>query len=88
METSIVTLPAYWASALINGDTSGMDDSEIADMERELEGLSNEGWNVVDVARGDDGEVDEPRFTWSFGLYGGNASGGDVLDYVIIRDSR
>ena len=28
MKTTIYTLPAYWASALINGDFSGLEDSE------------------------------------------------------------
>jgi hypothetical protein len=78
IETDIVTLPAYWASALVNGDTSGMDDDEIADMEAQLDGLASEGWRVVSTV-----DDDEPRFTWSFNLYGGNCAGGDVLDYVV-----
>ncbi len=88
IETDAVTLPSYWASALINGDTSGMDDTEITDMEAELAALSRDGWSVIDVARDDDGEAQEPRFTWSFNLYGGNCAGGDVLDYTIIREVK
>lgn len=33
MKTSTYILPAHWASALINGDTSGMEDAE----EKELD---------------------------------------------------
>lgn len=84
-----VTLPAYWASALINGDYSSFslnDDggaAEIADLKREVAALAAEGWQIVDVARDEDGNVRDPRFTWQFSLYGGNCAGGDVLDYVI-----
>jgi len=65
-----------------------MDDTEVSDMERELEALSAEGWSIIDVARDKSGEPDESRFTSSFRLYGGNCAGGDVLDYVAIRDKR
>ena len=30
----------------------------------------------------------EPRFTWHYGLYGGAAAGGFVLDYIIHREIR
>ena len=33
METTTLTLPAHWASALVNADFSGMDDREIAELE-------------------------------------------------------
>lgn len=36
LETVTVTLPDFWASALINGDESGLEDSDIAKMERVL----------------------------------------------------
>lgn len=85
IETDIVILPAYWACALINGDLSGMEDSEIADMEVELAALAKDGWEVVSIAEDDNGEPCEPRFTWNFSLYGGSCAGGDVLDYVIVR---
>lgn len=31
LETTTFILPSYWASYLVNGDTSGLDDSEQAD---------------------------------------------------------
>lgn len=33
VETEDYTLPAHWASALINGDRSGLDDADEADLE-------------------------------------------------------
>jgi len=88
IETDTVTLPAYWACALVNGDVSGMEDSEIAAMERHIATvLEPFGWHVSDVARdAETGEPCEPYFTWQFALYGGDAQGGDVLDYVVFRD--
>lgn len=85
LETDTVTAPAYWASALVNGDLSGMEDEEIAAMEAYFGPLKAEGWYVVGVVRDEDGEGQEPWFTWSFDLYGGTAKGGDILDYVIHR---
>ena len=84
LKVDTVTAPDYWASALINGDTSGMEDDEIAAMEAWLDEL--DGWEVVDVVRNENGEADEPRFTWSYRLYGGTANGGSVLDYVVHKD--
>ncbi|MBS3648826.1 hypothetical protein KEU06_09430 [Pseudaminobacter sp. 19-2017] len=83
IEVDTVTAPAYWASALINGDESGMEDHEIKAMEMWLKGLGD--FYVVDVARDEAGESQEARFTWSYELYGGTAQGGDVLDYVVHR---
>lgn len=37
MKTETYTLPAYWASALINADESGMEDDEIAAMDKWLD---------------------------------------------------
>ena len=75
-----VTLPEAWASALINGDISGLDDREIDALDSW--DRANPGVHIVDVARDADGEGAEPRFTWSYDLYGGSARGGSVLDYV------
>lgn len=92
IETSTVTLPAYWASALVNGDTSSFslnDDGgaeELAAMNTQIDALASAGWRVVDVCRDEDGDAQDPRFTWSYAVHGGTASGGDVLDYVILRE--
>lgn len=85
LEVDTVTLPAHWACALINDDRTGMTDVEEAVMEAGMVILEADGWMVVDVVRNDDGEADEPRFTNNYRLYGGDAQGGDVLDYVVHR---
>jgi hypothetical protein len=79
------TAPAYWASYLVNGDASGLEDREQASADRWI--AKQAPWYVVDVARDGDNEQ-EARFTWSYQLYGGDAKGGDVLDYVMHRQKR
>lgn len=90
---STVTLPAYWASALINGDYSGLKDSDPEEAKRcraKVKELAAEGWSVEGIdGQDEDGEV-EARFTWSYDLYdpGAGVSGGEVLDYIILRSER
>ena len=85
IKTSVVTLPSYWATALVNGDFSGLDADETCRCKAAIERLAP--WYVVDVVRDDNGEAKESRFTWHYGLYDplAECSGGDVLDYVIHR---
>lgn len=85
METDTVTAPDYWASYLINGDASGLDDHEQKLCDDYFADLESQGWHVVDVARDETGEAYESRFTWMYSMYGGNAQGGSVIDYVILR---
>lgn len=80
-ETDTITLPAHWASFLINGDPSSIADTD----EREraqatVKRLAWEGWSIVSTEG-------EPRFTNKYRLYDGGApwSAGDVLDYVMLR---
>lgn len=80
MKVETVTLPAFLCSALVNGDTSGLDAEGRACLARVHDYLGD--YRVIDVARDESGEPIEPRFTWSFSLYQGDATGGDVLDYV------
>ncbi len=82
IEVDTVTLPAVWASALVNGDWSGLDAADTAACEREIERLKADGWSVVSTS--DDAE---PRFTKQYRLYnpGSDYTGGDVLDYVVHR---
>jgi hypothetical protein len=83
LEVDVITLPAFLASALINGDESGLEESDervLADVYAMLG-----EWQVVDVVRDEDGNAEEARFTWSYDLHCGDAKGGDVLDYVIHR---
>jgi hypothetical protein len=44
MRTEILTLPAHWASALINGDFSGLDDSEAAALDAWQTAATAEGY--------------------------------------------
>jgi hypothetical protein len=69
--------PAHWASYLVNNDASGLSESEKAAADRWLETELEPSEGVIDVS-------EEPRFTWSFRLYGGDAEGGDVCDYTVI----
>jgi len=85
IEVDTVTLPAYYASAFVNGDYSGLDDREESLVNKLVADLAKDGFEIVDVARDEDGEGFEPRFTWSYRLYGGDANGGEVLDYVVHR---
>jgi hypothetical protein len=87
-EVDHVTLPAYWASALVNGDDSGLDDDESDQMNMMVHQLAQDGWHVVDVARDESGEGQEPRFTNSYQVHNPHSQyrSGDVLDYVVHRD--
>jgi len=80
-----VTGPAYWASYLVNGDDSGLEPEEKAAADAWQAKIAP--YYVVDVARHEDGEGEDPRFTWSYDLHGGTASGGDVIDYICHKDS-
>lgn len=71
MNTETYTLPAYWASALINDDNSGMEDQDILDMQNWLE-TNKPGYCA---------EVSEEAF---FGRF--NGMGCDLLEYTFIKD--
>jgi hypothetical protein len=81
IKVDTVTAPSVWACYLINGDASGLEDVEIKACDAWCDSIAP--WYVVDVARDENGEGDEPRFTWSYRLHGGDAEGGEVLDYVV-----
>lgn len=86
MKTDIVTLPAYWVCALVNGDYSGLDENEAARCRAaEVDLARHGGWRVVSTADGDDGEA---RFTWRYRLYdpAADCDGGEVVDYVVATD--
>lgn len=80
MKTDTIILPAYWATALINGDWRGLDTAEAARCRKIEHELHLDGWNIVDVG--------EEFFTWSYKLYdaGANCSGGTVAEYTILRN--
>lgn len=101
LEVAIVTAPAGWASALINGDESSFDyyndPQDRSDYERFLEWLEASSLCVVSIncACGrDDGHCDvypdecpvqESRFTNNGHVYHSSYSGVDVVDYVCHR---
>ena len=67
------TLPAFWASYLVNGDPSGMSDREIRACDAYMARCPG---SIVDVG--------EPYFSWSFDLNGGDAKGGDLAEYTAL----
>ena len=75
MTLTIIDMPAFWASYLINGDASGLEDGEKAHIGAYLktQGIRS----VLDCAY-----ADESFFSWSFGLHGGTSEGGDLLEYT------
>lgn len=83
-KSDTVTLPAYWASLLINGDDSGFSDpAELRRACAAKHDLMREGWRVVDAG--------EPRFTNNYGLYDPGVEGvqsGEVIEYTILREVR
>lgn len=77
---------AEWASYLINGDSSGLEQREIDLCDKWCEALAPA--YVVSVADCEDtGEMEEPWFTWSYGLHTADpeCSGGNCLTYVLHR---
>ena len=48
-ETTLVRLPAYWASSLINGDDSGIDENEIQQIDETLEHLGLEAMSCCSM---------------------------------------
>lgn len=78
MKTETYTLPAYWASYLVNGDGSGLEDEEITEIdawcerERHRIGAEFDTFVCVDCS-------EESEFSWHNDA---TTMGGDVLDYT------
>lgn len=74
MNIQTITAPEHWASYLINGDASGLDDGEQAIIDR---------WIKRENVRAVHGVSEQSRFTWSYRLYSpeSDAEGGSVADY-------
>ena len=75
-QTEIYSLPSYWASYLINGDASGMDDGDQADCDAWLASLPY-GYNCVDVSE----ETSFRRSNDATDL------GGDCAEYTFMRSA-
>lgn len=75
--------PAYWASYLVNGDSSGLSDREIDLADKWQAGHAPA--YVVDVARDRHGLAADSYFSWHYGMISGDAEsvGGELLDYVL-----
>lgn len=80
IHAEVETGPAAWASYLINGDASSMSPEDLEACDAWQKKI--EPWYVVSTEEG------EPRFTWSYRLYGGTANGGDVIDYIVHKDEK
>jgi hypothetical protein len=81
MKTGTVELPLHWASYLINGDASGLDEGEAEKIDAGLEKHGFGAVNFVSVAE------DEGRFTWHYHLYDcgtTTAQGGTVIEYTYL----
>lgn len=85
IQSDMVTAPAHWACYLINGDAGMMDDSDIAACDAFSARLG--AWYIVDVARNENGDAIEARFSWHCRYYGATYSGGDLIDYMVHRES-
>lgn len=76
MNISEITGPAHWASALVNGDQSGLTAHEVVKLNawRSREGIKT----VLGTAE------DSERFTWSYRLFAPecDCDGGTVIDYI------
>ena len=67
-----VRLPIYWASYLVNGDASGLEDGEEKQIQETLEYLNIDKWICVDVK-------DDISFEYPFLP---DLLGGDYCTYV------
>ncbi len=72
IQTAEYTLPTYWASYLVNGDASGLEDSEQAEIDRWLSDM--EPGECVDM-------LDDSHFAH---CNDASRMGGDVATYTFI----
>jgi len=83
-EIETVVAPESWATALVNGDWSGLElePSDAAACRAWIADQAASGWQVVDVARDASGEAEDPWFSWSADLHGSPWRGAELLTYV------
>jgi len=74
MTTETYILPAYWASALINADNSGLEDNEIAEIEKFETDKKEDGCRFACI-----GCSEEQYFAHRNDA---NNMGGDVLEFT------
>jgi hypothetical protein len=69
---------AAWASYLINGDASGLNESDIAECDKWLNKELADNEEIIDCG--------EPYFSWAFGFHTGSKySGGDLVEYTVFE---
>jgi hypothetical protein len=76
-DTTVYSLPAYWASYLINGDASGLEAGE----EEQIDAFLKREHLPAPVSCSD-----EPRFSRYNDA--GTGLGGDVLDYTFLEPRK
>lgn len=83
-EVDTISLPSHWASALVNGDFSGVEDEDARHIELMMSKLGQEGWHVVGTSD------EEPRFTNHYQVHNpySQSHGGEVMDFVIHRSHQ
>lgn len=74
IETDSIILPAFLASALINGDTSSLSDADETMLNDVHELCARKGWRIVDCG--------EPFFSYSGRTAIGSFSG-ELAEYTI-----
>lgn len=75
IQTTDLTLPAYWASYLVNGDASGLSEDDRWAIDRHLARFDLTAGQCLTC---DEGE----RFQWSHDGFGGGAM---VLEFTFAR---
>lgn len=70
--TDVITAPAHWAGYLVNGCCDNMTEADMDAADARFLGA-----DVVDMIE------DSVHFSWNFRIFGGDAEGGDVADYVV-----
>jgi hypothetical protein len=78
---AVFTGPAYWASYLVNGDSSGLEPDELLEADKWRESILP--YHVQDIKRDQNGEPEDPYYSINFDLHSGtDFEGGNVVDYV------
>ena len=84
MRVKQVTGPAAFASALINGDQSGLSTDDVIALNKWLNYYLEPGDSVVSTSD----DEPEPYFSWSYWLYDERYRGGDLLRYVVLNPQQ
>lgn len=79
MKTLTYTLPSYWASYLVNGDASGLEDAEIAEVDAFVKSEANDGlFSCADVS----------EETWFAHTNDASGVGGDVATFTFLVEDE